>query len=285
MKKILISGNRGFVGTALEKYLEKETGFEFIKTGSRSGNDFTLPDVVSSLPKADIIVHLASKNFIPESFEKPDLYYRNNIVSTINLLEKARVDRAKIIFLSTYVYGKPAYLPIDESHGKQALNPYTQSKLVCEELCEAYHRDFGVNVIIFRPFNIYGPGQGEAFFIPSILRQINEPVIALNDSRPKRDFIFIDDVVDAIYQAITNETIKFSIYNLGTGISTSVKNVVGMIHQLSGSQAEIKFSDKVRQGEILDTVADIKKIGLELGWQPKVSLQDGIMQIIKSTST
>lgn len=280
MLKILITGRRGFVGNELAKYLTSFKEFELVGLSNEERFDLTDPISVNTLPKADVIVHLASKNFIPESFAKPAFYYNNNISSTINCLEKARMDGAAFVFFSTYVYGKPKYLPIDELHPLQPLNPYTQSKLTCEQLCEAYYRDFNVPVTIFRPFNIYGPGQSSVFFIPTILRQIHEPVIQLNDSRPKRDFIFISDIIEAVYLAITREKNGVHIFNLGSGISTSVRDIVNTLHTLTDSKAEIRFSDMSRQGEILDTVADISKVQAELNWLPKISLTEGLETVV-----
>lgn len=278
MKKILITGNRGFIGSSLVNLL-KSKSFEIID----SGDTINLTDweAVRNIPKAEIIVHLASKNFVPESFKTPLTYYNNNILSTLNILEKAKVEGSKVIFFSTYVYGNPLYLPIDENHTTNPKNPYTHSKLICEELCEAYHRDFGVPFTIFRPFNIYGPGQNLSFFIPTIINQINNEVIQLNDSRPKRDFIYIDDAVEAIFLSIIDNIDLFRMYNLGSGVSTSVKDIVDLIINLSKSKARVHFSDQIRQGEILDTVADISKIKNELHWTPKTSLEKGIMACIE----
>lgn len=275
MSRIWITGIRGFVGSALRKVLESQS-HEILDTGSSNTLDLCHWDAVKSLPKQDIIIHLASKSFVPASFLDPRGFYNNNILSTLNVLEKAKMDGSRVIFLSTYVYGKPVYLPIDENHVKSPLNPYTQSKFIGEGLCEAYFRDFGVPVTIFRPFNIYGPGQPSTFFIPTIINQLKNPEIQLNDSRPKRDFLFIEDVVEAIVRSVTYKSSVFNVYNLGTGVSTSVEDTVNMIVSLSQSKAIVKFSQQVRQGEILDTVADISKIATELNWKPRVELDQGL---------
>lgn len=275
MKKILITGSRGFVGRSLISLL-KTKSFEILQAEGSSSLNLCEWEAVKNIPKSEIIVHLASKSFIPDSFKKPLSFYNNNILSTLNILEKAKVDGSKVIFFSTYIYGTPMYLPIDENHKKSAQNPYTQSKLVCEDLCEAYYRDFGVPIIIFRPFNIYGPGQKLPFFIPAIISQINNKVIQLNDSRPKRDFIYIDDVVDAVLLSIANNENLFRIYNIGSGVSTSVKDIVYSIINLSKSKAQVLFTNEMRQGEILDTVANISKIQNELHWKPKIAINRGL---------
>ena len=188
--------------------------------------------------------------------------------------------KSKVIFFSTYVYGNPEYLPIDENHLTSPLNPYTQSKLISEDLCMAYNRDFDIPITIFRPFNIYGAGQSSFFFIPTIVNQLDNEIIELNDSRPKRDFIHIDDVVEAVYLAIASNENQAKIFNLGSGISTSVEEIVNLIIRISRSKSYVNFSEKIRQGEILDTVADISKIKKELKWQPQVSLEVGIKSTI-----
>jgi nucleoside-diphosphate-sugar epimerase len=275
MRKILITGGSGFIGSSLSKLLKfKSVGI--IDTVDINTLNLCKWEAVKKLPNYDIIVHLAAMSFVPDSFKQPLSFYNNNIQSTLNILEKAKVDGSKVIFFSTYVYGPPIYLPIDEKHSTNPQNPYSQSKLICEELCKAYHRDFGVPITIFRPFNIYGPGQNGSFFIPTIIDQIKKELIQLGDSRPKRDFIYIDDVVAAVYLSIIKNDSLFKIYNLGTGISTSVKEIVNMIVNSTKSDARVAFSDQIRKGEILDTVADISKIKRELQWLPKITINRGI---------
>lgn len=279
--KILITGARGFIGDFLVNLLDLKR-FKLNAFLNSSTLNLCNWDLVSKTPKSDLIIHLAAKNFVPDSFLNPLDFYNNNISSTLNILEKARKDNSRLIFFSTYVYGIPEYLPVDEKHQSNPLNPYTQSKLICEQLCMAYNRDFGIPITIFRPFNVYGPGQNSSFFIPSIIKQINNDFIYLDDSRPKRDYIYVDDVISAIYKCIINENLSdsFNIYNLGTGISTSVKDVAKLILEVSQSKSKLIFSNKVRQGEVLETKADIKKIKKELKWNYKISLREGIEKII-----
>ena len=277
--KILITGANGFVGKALTSFLQP-FNFEIIQLGNSKEINLSDFNQVMKIPKVDIIIHLAAKTFVPDSFKNPRDYYSNNINSTINILEKARLDHSKIIFFSTYVYGKPKYLPIDENHDKNPINPYTESKVLCENLCKSYHRDFNLPVTIFRPFNIYGPNQDQRFFIPSIIKQLENKVINLSDPRPKRDFIFISDLVEAVYLDIIHASNSFNIYNLGSGKSIYIKDVVSEIINQTKSKATVKFSNLKRKGEILDTVADISKIKNNLGWEPKINLYQGLKIIL-----
>ncbi|MHA8104534.1 NAD-dependent epimerase/dehydratase family protein [Aquirufa nivalisilvae] len=280
-KNVLVTGSGGFIGKKLCQVLSEN---QFNLTEVRSSKDLDLCDnkQVENIPKVDIIVHLAASSYIPDSFKNPGFFYQNNVISTLNLLEKSRRDNAKFIFLSTYVYGAPQYFPIDEKHQTNPLNPYTQSKLICEDLCQAYTRDFGLDIIIFRPFNVYGPSQLNSFLIPSIINQLGNKDINLQDSRPKRDYVYIDDLVEAIKIAISEEKIGANIYNIGSGISNSVQEVVDMLIQISNSKANIKYANIERQGEVLNTVADIEKIKSDLGWRPKVDLQEGLMRTYNS---
>jgi nucleoside-diphosphate-sugar epimerase len=280
MKKILISGSNGFVGQNLCKKLHEFEDFEIYETGDSKSSNLCDASVVNNLPSCDVVVHLAAKSFVPDSFINPSLFYKNNIDTTINLLEKARMDGSKFIFLSTYVYGTPKYQPIDEEHPINALNPYTQSKLVCEDICKAYSRDFGVPVIIFRPFNVYGKNQNSNFFIPTIISQLNKEFITLKDPRPKRDFIYVDDLVSAIFSGIVMDFFGVEIYNIGSGVSVSVKETVEMIVQASNSKAKIEFTNEIRKGEVLDTIADISKARRILGWSPKINMMDGLKKLI-----
>lgn len=280
MKRVLISGSSGFVGQHLCNKLKEIGIYEFFETGNSQTTNLCNIEEVENLPVCDLIVHLAAKSFVPDSFLNPSKFYRNNIDNTINLLEKARKDNAKFIFLSTYVYGNPEYQPIDESHIVNALNPYTQSKLVCEDICKGYSRDFGVPVIIFRPFNVYGKNQNKNFFIPTIISQLGNDSIILKDPRPKRDFIYVDDLVDAIVAGIDIDFMGIEIYNIGSGVSVSVKETVEIIARVSQSNAKVVFTNEIRQGEILDTVANISKAKRILGWAPKISLEEGLKRLI-----
>jgi nucleoside-diphosphate-sugar epimerase len=235
------------------------------------------------LPKVDFIIHLAAKSYVPDAYLYPEKMYSNNINTTLNVLEKARRDGAKVIFLSTYVYGVPLYLPIDESHEVSPQNPYTQSKLICEQLCEAYYRDFGVPTIIFRPFNIFGPGQNLSFLIPTLFSQINKNTIVLKDSRPKRDFIYVQDIVDALLWSISNKTCHFDIYNLGSGTSHSIGELVSMVREITNSESIVEFTNEVRKGEVLDTVADCSKFRLVSSWKPRYDLKSGLEKYYNAT--
>jgi len=273
VKKILITGLHGFIGKHLYRSISK---FDFELINYAKDVDLRSAESFLKFPKVDFIVHLAAKSFVPEAFENPFNIYSNNINITLNVLEKARKDAAHVIFLSTYVYGEPKYLPIDEIHVIAPQNPYTHSKLICESLFEAYYRDFSVSSTIFRPFNIYGPGQNLSFLIPTLFSQNRTSLIKLKDPRPKRDFIYVQDVVDAIILSITNFGHGVNIFNLGSGNSISIGELCSIIKDLTQSNAIIEFSNEFRKGEVLETVANWSKFSNHSGWKPKIALRDGL---------
>jgi len=199
--KVLITGFSGFIGSYLQKRLN-QTKHELVLIDLVNGFDICVWQQVMNLKDIDVIIHLANLSFVPDSYEQPKKFYETNYLSTLNMLELCRLNGSKMIFFSSYVYGHPQYQPINEDHPIQPFNPYAQTKVICESLCEGYNRDFNVPVTIFRPFNIYGKGQNPDFLIPSILQQAQKGKIVVKDDRPKRDYIHVEDIVEAIEAAI-----------------------------------------------------------------------------------
>ncbi|HID39665.1 MAG TPA: NAD-dependent epimerase/dehydratase family protein, partial [Calditrichaeota bacterium] len=278
--KIAITGCDGFVGKKLTAKLEKN-GYDIAKIDLAYGFDVTDFNGLESIERFDLLIHLAARIFVPDSFRNPRALYHTNVNGTLNVLEICRKYQARIVFTSTYVYGIPEYLPIDEQHPLAALNPYTQSKLMGEELCRAYQRDFGLNVVILRPFNIYGPGQNERFLIPTIIAQAKNGKINLQNPRPKRDLIYIDDLVDAYVKTVEWEFSGLEIFNIGSGRSYSVRDIVRTIINQLPKKVEIEFSGEERPAEIPETLAGIDKIKTKLHWLPRVSFTEGIRKTIE----
>ena len=279
--KILITGYSGFIGSYLQKKLEK-TEHELILVDIANGTNICDWQQVKQYEGMDVIVHLANLSFVPASYEQPKKFYETNYLSTLNMLELCRLNNAKMVFFSSYIYGHPQYQPIDENHPTQAFNPYSQTKVICESLCEGYNRDFKVPITIFRPFNIYGTGQNPDFLIPSIIQQAKTGKIVIKDDRPKRDYIHVEDIVDAIFTAIETENADKSIqkYNLGSGLSYSVKEIVDMVRGLFDTEIEYICTHEIRPNDVLDTIADISKIQNELHWKPSISILEGLTKMV-----
>jgi len=279
--RILITGFSGFIGSYLTKKLQ-ELQHELILCDLSNGINICNWDEIKDLKNLDFVVHLANLSYVPASYQEPKKFYEVNYMGTLNMLELCRLNNAKLIYFSSYMYGHPQYQPIDEKHPIQAYNPYSQTKVICESLCEGYNRDFMVPVTIFRPFNIYGKGQNPDFLIPTIINQAKSGKIIIKDDRPKRDYIHVNDIVEAVSSAmfIKNESSNYQIFNLGTGKSNSVKDVIDIVCQLYNHTIEYQCTNEIRQNEVLDTIADISKIKNNLGWEPKISLFEGLKSMI-----
>ncbi|NQE05808.1 hypothetical protein C5S32_08050 [ANME-1 cluster archaeon GoMg1] len=284
-KRILVTGSSGFVGKNLIEELKRQDA-DVLTLTDHDGRRMDIRDqqrvmrIINEIRNIDIIYHLAAITSVPFSFENPRETYDVNVLGTLNILELCRSCNAdKIVFASSYVYGQPQYLPIDEKHPLQPTNPYARSKILGEELCRAYNTDFGVKCIILRPFNIYGVGQGKNFLIPLIIAQLRYGKIELKDPEPKRDFIYISDVIDAYIKAGEFNG-DFDVFNIGYGKSYSVKEIVDKIIYLYGKDVKVKYSGERRKNEIMDTVADTKKAKEKLGWKPSVEIDNGLGNLL-----
>jgi UDP-glucose 4-epimerase len=272
---IAITGSKGFIGSNLIPMLHDKHNIYEIDINH--GYDIADKRTIKKIGKFDVIIHLAAKNFVPESYKHSLRYYYVNINSTLNVLELCKIFNARIIYVSSYVYGNPDYLPIDEKHPVKPFNPYSQSKIISEELVTAYKRDFNIDGIILRPFNIYGHNQNPEFLIPSIINQLKNGTINLKDPRPKRDFLYVADFCELITKCIDYDKKGVDIFNVGSGISYSIAEIVELLEKLIGHEKfEIVYTNNYRKEEILDVRADITKVKELLNWVPKHDLASGL---------
>lgn len=282
-KRILVTGSSGFIGKNLVEEL-KRYNVKIMTLTDPEGHRIDVRDwqKIQEITDRDFVYHLAAKTYVPFSFENPREVYEVNVLGTLNVLELCRLrDVKKIVFVSSYVYGQPRYLPIDEKHPVQPTNPYMRSKVLGEELCRAYNNDFGLKCIILRPFNVYGEGQSSDLLIPTIISQLRAGKVELKDPEPKRDFIYISDLISALIEAGKFDS-DFEIFNIGYGKSYSVKEIVEKIVQLYGKEVKIKYKNDRRKNEVMDVVADIRKARANLGWEPKVSFEEGLRRCIEN---
>ncbi len=277
---IVVTGSNGFIGQALVEVLRVK-GYSVFPFDVDQG-DLTEPgalDVFSST-KIHHLFHLAGKTFVPESWKNPQLFYRTNVMGTVEVLRYCKDMEVSLTYISSYLYGKPEYLPIDEQHPLSAFNPYSHSKLVAEQIVRYFIKEFHIRTTIFRPFNAYGPGQSQHFLIPEIISRAKDPgnqMIEVNDLRPKRDYIYIDDLVEALLISISGSP---GTYNIGSGYSTSVQEIITETLSLLDSDKQYRDKGDERPNEIFDLYADISLIQSELGWKPKTSIHEGLKRCI-----
>lgn len=285
MSAILVTGSSGFIGSALVKQL-REKGHEVTEFDVGQGD---ITSAHSLLPYTDKgihhVFHLAGKTFVPESWKNPFGFYQVNVMGTVNSLEFCRKTDIPLTYLSSYLYGEPDYLPIDENHPVKSYNPYSHSKVMADFTCQFYARHYDVPITIFRPFNAYGPGQPNQFLINEIISSVMNPaipVVEVMDLRPKRDYIYIDDLVRALILSMGK---PHGIYNLGSGYSKSVEEIILLVLKYTGICKAYHSKAEMRPNEIFDLFADIRKAGRELEWFPEISFEDGIERCISSYSS
>lgn len=280
MKKILVTGSDGFIGRVLVKRLHAE-GFDVTGLDLAQG-DITDPSCCEKIGETGFfhVIHLAGKTFVPDSWKDPAAFYKINLTGTVNVLEFCRRTGAGLTYISSYLYGSPEYLPIDENHPVKSYNPYSHSKLLADNTCQFYALNFKLRISILRPFNAYGPGQPSHFIIPEIIQMVKDPSVSevrVMDLRPRRDYVYIDDLVDGIFRTINGEP---GIYNIGSGQSVSVEDLIKTVMRLSGITKPYKAIGAERQNEIFDLYAGIEKARHALGWQPKTTFEEGLLKCI-----
>lgn len=278
--KIFVTGAKGFIGSHLVAKLHSQ-GYHVVPFDIDVG-DITDARTLDQYLKEDFthVFHLAGKTFVPDSWKDPHAFFKINVGGTLNVLEFCRKTKATLILLSSYLYGEPQYLPIDEKHPLNAFNPYGQSKLMAEELSRYYTTTFHVRSFIFRLFNVYGPGQSGAFLIPEIITKIRsgeDTSIQLQDLRPRRDYVYIDDVIEALILALDGNP---GIYNVGSGVSFSVKEIVEFLVRIENSSKPILDLYEERPNDVLDLYADIGLIKQELGWEPRTGFFQGLKKCL-----
>lgn len=280
MTRILVSGSTGFVGSALIRRLAKRESTHIVAINSANG-DIADSQTWMSLPTTDVVVHLAAKTFVPDSWEQPAAFMRTNFTGTLHALEYCRSHNARLIFMSSYLYGNPAHLPIDEQAPVAAPNPYALSKKLAEDLCRFYAETFDVNVSIFRVFNIYGPNQGDKFLVPTIVNSVRQrSTVRVKDLAPKRDFLYVDDLIEALICAIDAPQ-RFEIFNIASGTSHSVSDVIDIAQRLAGHQVPVHSEEIRRPNEIMETLGDISKAKRLLKWSPRWTLEDGVAELLR----
>lgn len=279
-KRIILTGSTGFIGG---KLLQKLLHLHYEVTElNRTLGDVAVLETWDKLPTADTVIHLAALTFVPDSWKYPNRFIHVNLQGTICALEYCKKHNAKLIFMSSYMYGKPDKLPISEEAKLEAFNPYALSKKMAEEACNFYAEKFDVSCTILRPFNVYGPGQKGDFLIPSILRQIMEGnEIEVKVLEPKRDYIYIEDVLNILVKAIESNE-KFSIFNVGTGLSYSVAELIEIIQRILSTNLPVIANGEKRPDEVMDTRADISKAIRLMNWRPEFTLQQGIADMVAS---
>ena len=279
MDKILVTGSAGFIGSNVMKKL---SNYEVVTNHNDSGRiDLQNIDQVMKLDSVDTVIHLAGK--IPWRELSSNEFSDNNIKCTQNILEySGKKNVKKIIYVSSYIYGKPKYCPVDEDHPVNPHTAYAESKYLAEKECIDYCKRSNLDLIILRPFNVYGESMRSGFLISNLINAVRSgKKLDIVNKDSKRDFLHVDDFVELILKTIDYNS-KLEIFNVGSGLSYSFEDIITKIEKISKNKLDIHYdTDK---NFIEDIVADISKIKSELHWEPRIKIDDGLRKTFESGS-
>lgn len=315
MTTILVAGGAGYIGSHTVKYLLKNDYNVVVVDNLVYGHkeavltpnfeqidlaDKEALDKVFKKHKIDAVVHFAAYTYVGESVTDPQKYYWNNVVNTLNLLDVMIENNVKnIVFSSTCAtYGNPQYTPIDEKHPQFPINPYGKTKLMMEQIMADYETAYGLKYVALRYFNAAGcDAQGElgeshdpeTHLIPLVLKAIKGEIPQINvfgtdyetpDGTCIRDYIHVEDLADAHMLAVEKlfSEGKSECINLGTGIGTSVKEIIHAAEEVTGKKVPLQYGER-RTGDPAKLYAANQKSKEVLGWNPKYT---EIKEIIKT---
>lgn len=296
-RTILITGGAGFIGSHLATELVEANDVRVLDNLT-SGERAKVPEGTTliegdlrdedTLERAtedvDLIFHEAALVSVQGSVEAPLTSHDINATATLELFEAARREDARVVLASSAaIYGHPEQVPIEESDSKTPASPYGIDKLAIDHYARRYNDLYDLETVALRYFNAYGPGQtaGDYSGVISIFcdQAINDESITVHgDGGQTRDFVFIDDIVKANIKAATTDYVGMA-YNVGTGQTVTIQELAETIVEVTDSASEITHTEG-RDGDIRHSEADISAIQSDLGYEPTVSLSEGLEQTI-----
>ncbi len=301
----LITGAAGFLGSSLANYLVREghqvRGLDDLSAGDpvvlsadvlfTRGDVNDRPKLWTLLQDIDCVYHLAARVSVPESVLYPREYNAVNVGGTVSLMEAMRdVGVRRVVFVSSgAVYGDQGDQPLSENATPNPRSPYAVSKLAAEYYVRTIGDLWGIETVILRVFNAYGPGQhmpaSHAPVIPHYLRQVirGGTLVMHGDGSQTRDYVYVDDVVSALISAATAPGINHMVLNIGSGKETSIRDLVRLIMEVTGMNLEALSNPRNDPG-VSRMQADIRLAREKLGYQPRFSLEEGLRLTLKRDS-
>jgi len=234
--------------------------------------------------KFEVIAHLAARAGVRPSIQHPQLYYDTNVTGTLHLLEAAGVMGIKrfILASSSSVYGASKIVPFSEDqHLTQTLSPYAATKIAGEFLCSTYSHLYQLRVVALRYFTVYGPRQRPDLAIHQFTRRIHagQPIEQFGDGTTRRDYTYIDDVIQGTMAALQYQGPLFDIFNLGESETIQLKDLIVAIENALGKKAKINQLPE-QPGDMPLTCADISKARKLLGYKPTTRLNEGLPRFV-----
>ena len=312
MKKILVTGADGFIGSHLTEQLVRE-GYDvkaFVLYNSFNswgwldessadikkelevfaGDIRDAHGVKTAMEGCDAVLNLAALIAIPYSYHSPDTYVDTNVKGALNVVQAAReLGIEKVVQTSTSeVYGTAQFVPITEEHPLQGQSPYSASKIGADQIALSFYRSFGTPVALIRPFNTYGPRQSARAVIPTIITQLlnGKRKIKLGALSPTRDFNYVKDTVQGFISVMNSPKSIGEVINIGSNFEVSIGDTAKIIAEAMDVEIEIE-TDEVRlrpeKSEVNRLWADNSKAKELLGWEPKYGGRDGFKRGLKET--
>ncbi len=300
--RVLVTGGAGFIGSHLADKLVKMqcevSVVDNLYTGKVENLQLHLEDGKTEFFKGDIrdgklvnklvrsvnaVVHLAAISSMPVSVKDPVLTNDVNVNGTLNLLNACvNANVQKLIFISSCaVYGEPSCLPINEKHLAQPLSPYAASKVAAEAYCKAFSEVYGLETVVLRLFNVYGSRQREEDTYSGVITKFvnnliyGKPLVVYGDGNQTRDFVYVEDVAEAVWLALERGNANGEAFNIGSGRPTSINELARLLIEIFGVEAQIVY-EKARVGDLKQSYADIAKAEKALGYKPKMALEHGL---------
>jgi UDP-glucose 4-epimerase len=301
MSKILVTGGAGFIGSAVIRHMQQRGHEIFVIDNLSFGNrEFIniddahfvngdilhkkLVEATMARIKPEIVIHLAAIHFIPYCNEHPYTSSDINIRGSIHVLDAAAANGVSKVFFASTAAVYPIYdEAVSETHATGPLDIYGLSKLTGEHLCSEFHLKTGIQTIVCRFFNAFGPNETNPHLIPEIQKQIlgGNRKIKLGNLTPKRDFIHTYDMASAVETLLEKTGPGIHTYNLGRGIEYSVTEIVDAFAKAIGEPIEIEVDPaRVRKVERMHLLADVSKLK-SLGWEPKIGIEEGIKTLVE----
>jgi len=308
-KKVLVTGATGFIGSHLVQRLVQQGAqvramshyrsdpslhnLAYLAPDERAGLEIIRGNVEdpffvrTAVAGCDVVFHLAALIAIPYSYVAPASYVSTNITGTLNILEACRSEGTpRVVHTSTSeTYGSAQYTPIDEKHPLVGQSPYSASKIAADKLAESYYCSMELPVVTIRPFNTFGPRQSARAVIPTIISQLaaGVPELKLGSLSPVRDFTYAGDTADGFIAGALAPGVEGGLYNLGVGKGITIGELALTIMELMNVDVPLtEDTQRVRPGksEVMALISDNRKAKAELHWEPRVSLQEGLMRTI-----